>query len=323
MQIIKTLKDIDIEKGKRTNYKMSLAKLPDGTNVYMPIVIGQGNQEGPTLLLTSLIHGIEIGGYDTILKLFKKLDFKNMRGRIIGIPIVNPFAFNVSDRFTPQDYADLNRIFPGDISGTISQRIAYILSHHIAKYADYVIDFHSCNPPSEFFTIASSSGTKEVVDESWKMAEAFGAFTVAPSSNTSGTFTDYLSKVDIPSITPELTFSRRFNSSSDIGVIGTMNVMKYLKMIDGEYESLPGTREFKKNYKYAVCNTNDGGFIYFTKDVGERIEKGDVLAKIKNSWGEKISELFSPVTGIIIAYPMAGNQAVTTGDKVAYIAYKS
>jgi|SRR5690625_3648429 len=322
MKTIQTIKDIYIKPGKRVNYKLPLAKLPDGTNIFMPIIIAQGEQDGPTLLLTSLIHGIEIGGYDTIIKVFNRLNIRKMRGRIVGIPIVNPLAFNVANRFTPQDSVDLNRIFPGDIAGTISQRIAYILSHHVAKHVDFVIDFHSCNPPSEFFTIVTDEGNQNVRDISWKMAEAFGAFTVSPSFETPGTFSNYLVKIDKPSITPELVFSRRFDASSQIGVTGTFNVMKYLNMIDGDYERLPNTRPFNKEYSYTVCNANTGGFIYFRKNIGSQIKKGDVLADIKDAWGEQVTQVKSPVTGLIIAYPMAGNQAVMTGDKIAYIAYK-
>lgn len=322
MKVIDSIKNVNLNPGEVIKTKILLAVKPDGTKKYMPIIIGQGAKSGPTLLLTSLIHGIEIGGYETIRKLFKELDFQEIRGRVIAVPVVNPFALNVADRYTPQDSADLNRVFPGDPEGTLSQRIAHVLIEKITKYADYVIDFHSCNPPSEFFTIASDEGSEHVRETSWNMAEAFGAVTVSPNTVSPGTFSSYLATIDKPSITPELVFSRRFDQSSEIGMIGTMNVMKHLKMIEGHFKPLPNTLPFKDRLKYAVANANSGGFIYFHKDVGESIAKDQVFATIKDPWGERVGELRSPVTGIIIAFPMSGNQAVTTGDKVAYFAYK-
>lgn len=320
MNVYHDLEAVELEPGEILNGKMPIAGLPDGTDMFIPFMIGQGRQSGPTLLITALIHGIEIGGYDTIHRLFQQLDFKKVGGRVIGVPIVNPFALNAASRYTPQDSSDLNRIFPGSAEGTLSQRIAYVLTEKIARHADYIIDYHSCNPPSEFFTIVTNEGSKEVMEASWDMAEAFGAISVSPVSYSRGTFSSYLSSVDKPSITPELVFSRRFDPSSEIGVIGTMNVMKHLKMIDGELQALPNILPFKERLFYTTFTANHGGFIYFHKNMGDAVEKGELFATVKNPWGEVVETLQSPVDGMIIAYPMAGNQAITTGDKIAYFA---
>lgn len=303
--------------------RIPIGNLPDGTDIYIPLIVGEGTTSGPTLLLTALIHGVEIGGYDTIRRLmYEEIDFKKLRGRILAVPVVNPYALGASNRFTPQDSADLNRIFPGDANGTVSQRIAHVLTEDIASYADYVIDFHSCNPPSELFTIVDTSGSEEVNETSWKMAEAFGAIAVTSSLNTGGTFSGYLASIGVPSIIPELVFSRRFDRSSELAVQGTMNVLKYLGMLEGEFEPLPDIQPFQHRLFYTAYHANKGGFVYFTKHVGDSVEKGEIFAEIKDPWGKSIEELSSLVSGRIIAYPMAGNQAVTTGDKLAYFAYE-
>ncbi|PLR91596.1 succinylglutamate desuccinylase/aspartoacylase family protein [Bacillus sp. T33-2] len=288
----------------------------------MPLIVGEGHQPGPTLLLTALIHGIEIGGYDVINRLMhEELDFRKVRGRVLAIPVVNPFALGASSRFTPQDSADLNRVFPGSAVGTLSQRVAHTLVDVFVKEADYVIDFHSCNPPSCVFTIVDDAANANVQHVSLGMAKAFGAITVTPAGHTPGTFSGYLSEIGKPVITPELVFSRRFDpDSSEAGVVGVKNVMKYLCMLDGEPVPLPNAIPFGERLLYTSCFANTGGFIYFRKYVGDSVEKGEVFATVHNVFGEKIDEMVSPVSGLIIAYPMAGNQAVTTGDKVAYFA---
>jgi uncharacterized protein len=322
MKTIEYLRELEKKPGAVQNAQISVAKLPDGTDIQMPIFVGEGNEPGPTLLMTALIHGVEIGGYDVIRRLIlEEINFNDVKGRIVAVPIVNPLALNVANRFTPQDSMDLNRVFPGNANGTISQRIAHILADRIVKEVDYVIDFHSCNPPSEVFTIVLPEGDKEVKETSWGMAEAFGAITVAPAQNVSGTFSGYLASIGKPGITPELVFSRRFDKhSSDAGVIGTLNVMKYLGMLKGDTQPLPNVIKFSERFLYTATFSNVGGFVYFRKNIGDKVVKEEVFATVKNSWGEDIEELRSPVTGTIIAYPMAGNQAVTTGDKIAYFA---
>jgi predicted deacylase len=321
---IESLGELEQKPGVVQVARIPVAKLPDGTEMFMPILVGEGRESGPTLLMTALIHGIEIGGYDVINRLMKEeLDFKRVRGRVIAVPIVNPFALGVSNRFTPQDSADLNRVFPGSAAGTLSQRVAHTLVDRVVKEADYVIDFHSCNPPSYVFTIVEDEGKEDDQQVSFGMAKAFGAITVAPAGHSPGTFSGHLSAIGKPVITPELVFSRRFDpDSSQAGVLGTKNVMKYLGMLDGHPEPLPNILPFSERLLYTAYYANTGGFIYFRKHVGDSVEKDEVFATVHNAYGEKVDEMNSPVTGLIIAYPLAGNQAVTTGDKVAYFASK-
>ena len=320
---IQSLEELETRHGEVQEARIPIAVLPDGTEVFIPLILGDGKESGPTLLLTALIHGVEIGGYDVIRRLiYEDINFNQLKGKIIAVPIANPFALGASNRFTPQDSADLNRVFPGNPYGSLSQRIAHVLAVKLASHANYCIDFHSCNPPSELFTIVPDIGNDKVSEMSWGMAEAFGVITVCPSFQTEGTFSDYLLSVGIPCITPELVFSRRFNSSSEVAAQGTMNVLKYLGMMDGELKPLQSITPFQGKMLYTVYYANKGGFVYFTKQVGDFVEKGEMFAAIKNSWDETIEEMLSPVNGRIIAYPMAGNQAVTTGDKIAYFAYQ-
>jgi predicted deacylase len=325
MTEIKTIQDLSelrLKMGEITAARMTIAELPDTTEMFIPLLVGEGTEPGPTLLLTALIHGIEIGGYDVIRRLMHEtINFKQVRGRIIAVPIVNPFALGVSNRFTPQDSADLNRVFPGAANGTLSQRVAHLLLEKVVKQADYVIDFHSCNPPSLLFTIVDSEGSSELQQKSWAMAEAFGAITVSSSQPATGTFSGYLSAIGKPVITPELVFSRRFDpASAEAGVVGTMNVMKFLGMLDGDSVPIPNSLPFRERLFYTAYYANAGGFLYFNQNVGDYVVKDALFATIRNPWGERIGEMRSPVRGTIIAYPMAGNQAVTTGDKVAYFA---
>jgi predicted deacylase len=321
MQTIETLDELQLQKGEVHAARISIGSFSDGTEIYMPLIVGKGSDSGPTLLLTALLHGIEVGGYDVIRKLmYEELDFKKVRGRVVAVPIVNPFAFGVSNRFTPQDSADLNRVFPGSPNGTISQRIAHIVVKRLVAKADFVIDYHSCNPPSEMFTIVDAGGDKQVQEKSWAMAKAFGALSVTSSAFIPGTFSGYLSSIGKPAITPELVFSRRFDPSAEAGAIGTKNVMKFLGMLEGETETLPDALPYNSKLLYTSYLANKGGFVYFRKNIGEDVAKNEIFAEVLNPWGEVIEQMNAPVDGMIIAYPMAGNQAVTTGDKVAYFA---
>ena len=47
---------------------------------------------------------------------------------MIGIPIMNPLAYEVGNRVSPPDTLNLNRCWPGKERGFFSERLAYL--HH-------------------------------------------------------------------------------------------------------------------------------------------------------------------------------------------------
>ena len=59
------------------------------------------------------------------------------------VPICNVPAYESVLRSSPIDGLNLARVFPGDSSGTITQRIAYWIAQKLIKPADFVIDLHS------------------------------------------------------------------------------------------------------------------------------------------------------------------------------------
>jgi predicted deacylase len=58
------------------------------------------------------------------------------------VPVCNPFAMEADARNSPFDSLDLNRVFPGNATGSHTERIAAVLTEQAVNGADYVIDLH-------------------------------------------------------------------------------------------------------------------------------------------------------------------------------------
>mmetsp|Transcript_2001 Transcript_2001/g.3670 ORF Transcript_2001/g.3670 Transcript_2001/m.3670 type:complete len:119 (-) Transcript_2001:890-1246(-) len=56
----------------------------------VPVMIAKGKFAGPTLGLTSAIHGNELSGIKVIHKLFQRLDVTDLGGTIVAVPVLNP-----------------------------------------------------------------------------------------------------------------------------------------------------------------------------------------------------------------------------------------
>ena len=108
----------------------------------IPIVVIR-NGPGPTALFISGNHGDEYEGQVALCNLARSLDAKRMQGRVILLPMANYPACMAGRRTSPLDDGNLNRSFPGDPEGTVTQQIAFFIEHVLLPKADIVCDLHS------------------------------------------------------------------------------------------------------------------------------------------------------------------------------------
>jgi predicted deacylase len=108
----------------------------------IPIVVVK-NGEGPTVLFVSGTHGDEYEGQVALCELARDLRAEDIKGRVILLPMANYPAALAGRRVSPIDDANLNRIFPGDPNGSVTQQIAWFITHELIPRADLVCDLHS------------------------------------------------------------------------------------------------------------------------------------------------------------------------------------
>jgi predicted deacylase len=75
--------------------------------------------------------------------MIRDLDPAQVSGRIIFLPALNTPAVLAGRRTSPVDGLNLNRTFPGDANGTITQQISAYVSEIIMPLADACVDLHS------------------------------------------------------------------------------------------------------------------------------------------------------------------------------------
>ncbi len=100
------------------------------TETKIPVTIINGKNEGKTVLITAGIHGGEYPCIRTAIELARDINPEIVNGQIIIIHPVNMQAFkDKSAGIVPEDGKNINRVFPGDKNGTISDKIAYVITH--------------------------------------------------------------------------------------------------------------------------------------------------------------------------------------------------
>jgi len=92
---------------------------------------------------------------------------------VLVIPCANPYSMNVLHRFWPSDNTDLNRMFPGDGNGDVTERIAADLLRVVGTYA-LGIQMCSFNQPGDFLPHVRIARAGRISEESLAMAPDFG-----------------------------------------------------------------------------------------------------------------------------------------------------
>ncbi|MCC7271511.1 MAG: succinylglutamate desuccinylase/aspartoacylase family protein [Alphaproteobacteria bacterium] len=137
--------EIDLERdGKQTGFVRLPHSVHRSAYGWLPIPIAcVRNGAGPRVLLMSGNHGDEYEGQVALMKLLRALAPGDVRGRIVFLTAANFPAAMAGMRTSPIDEGNLNRSFPGDPDGSVTQQIAYWIEHAMLPQCDYVLDIHS------------------------------------------------------------------------------------------------------------------------------------------------------------------------------------
>ena len=310
-----TITELDLSKIKEGSYNTFWLRIVSdgfGNPISIPVIIAKGVEKGPTLGLTAAVHGNELNGIPVIHRLFNEIDVKELRGTIIGIPVVNvPSFMRKKRRFN--DGVDINHIMPGVKDGNVSQVYAYRFIERVVKHFDYLIDLHTAS----FGRINSYYIRADMDQEATKeLALLQNADIIVHNPANDGTLRGAADDLGIPAITLEVgnpsIFQRKLIRS---GVEGIHNVLCHLKMIDDEMEIAEKKTVICRNSYWLY--TDRGGLLSVHVDLRDQLIKGQKIASIKNIFGQAINEYFSPEDGIVIGKSVSPvNQ---TGGRILHI----
>jgi uncharacterized protein len=122
---------------------LPVSTLANGTHLTLPLLEITGSQPGPTVGLCASIHGDEHTGVEVIYRFVQGFDAAGLKGRLLIMPVANPLGFEAISRNTPMDMLDINRQFPGDKDGWLTQQMAHVVAQQFLTKVDYLLDFHA------------------------------------------------------------------------------------------------------------------------------------------------------------------------------------
>lgn len=306
--------DAKIPAGARKTIDLPVSVLSDHTPVSMSVHVVHGARPGPTLFVSAAIHGDEVMGVEVARRLLRAPQLDAMRGTLLVIPIVNAFGFLNRSRYLP-DRRDLNRSFPGNVTGSLASRLAYLFMSQIVGLSDFGIDLHSA---AIHRTNVPQIRVSPTSDETMKLAEAFGAPVVITSPLRDGSLRQTAKSQGVDILLYEAGEGLRFDElSARVGLSGILRVMRALGMVPGKGIPKASGKPIRVSSS-SWLRAPAGGLLRTLKPAGEAVVAGQTLGIISDPFGEVEIEVRCPASGIIIG--RTNLPVVNEGDALFHIA---
>jgi predicted deacylase len=283
--------------GSRRTFALPITRMPDGNDLWLPVLAVAGRGDGPTLAVLAGVHGDEYEGIRAIPQIFQAFDLADLRGRLVAVPVCNVPAFRTATRSSPIDGLNLARVFPGDPHGTITQRIAHVLTERIIAPSQMLIDLHSAGVAYTMPTLVGYPyDDAPLARRARDAALAFGCDVLwahPPDPTATGRSISAAEERGIPWIYTEAAGGGRA-LPEDVAcyVTGVLNVMRFLDMLSGQPETRPIRCHLlgSGNTDAPIRAATSG---YFVSHVGllDRVVAGQVIGHVLDLAGEPIEEI--------------------------------
>ena len=280
-----------------------------------PVLVINGKNPGPTLCLTSAIHGDELNGIEVVRRVMYDIDPESFNGTLIGVPIVNLQGFQRGSRYL-SDRRDLNRYFPGEPNGSLASRIANSLFTEIIIHCNYLIDIHTGSfQRTNLAQIRADMSNPKVAE----FVEGFDKIAIVHHAGNQGMLRTAANNNGIIAVTMELGESLRIQEKQIAA--GTHSVNSLLDKLEMYPRMFIWGEPEPAYYESLWLRVESGGILFSEMDLGDSVSEGDVLGIVTDPITNHRSELVSPIEGNIIG--MAINQVVIPGFAAYHIGIES
>ncbi len=312
------------EQGKLNTGYIDGIELPTGGSERIPVIIAQGNEEGPTFFLSANVHGNELTGVAVIHEIMQESLIEDLKGTVVAIPTLNPSGLRLGTRDPEFDTKDPNRLYPeGMFKETETdddtdppapyELIAKKVFSFFEKYADFHIDFHNYEFRSLPFSIidrifyqddSEKQEAEELSRKQIEMVKAFGAtyaidfpakkyMKLKYHRSVSGSV---LNNLRIPAFTVELGANTVLLPDVVAGSAkGTRNVLRWARMLGNKIEEVTEFATPQLDYRmrrFAHPRSEHSGIVRFLVGPGDVVKRGQAVASITDIFGRAIGDGF-------------------------------
>lgn len=257
------------------------------------------------------IHGDELEGQYVCFELIRRINAQKekLRGVVDIYPALNPLGIDSITRGIPAFELDMNRLFPGDVKGNMTEYLAARIVEDLAG-SKVVLDIHASNiylmeiPQIRVNALHEEQLVPLAREANVDFVWVHGASTVLES-----TLAYSLNSIGTPTLVVEMGVGMRITKSyGDQMVDGIFNLMRKLGIWEGEAAKVRQPIVSRNPEDVAYLNAATGGLFVPTVKHGAQLRKGELIGKILDPLsGSVCDEVKAPIDGMLFTireYPI-------------------
>ena len=273
----------------------------------IPVAVIHGAKPGPVVAFVAGSHGTEYSSIIAMQRLISRLDAAKMSGTVIVVPIINiPSWTSMTPHINPVDRKGMNASYPGDATGTQTQRALAAITTDVVTPANVVVDLHggdldeNLRPYSYWFR----SGNAAQDSAALKLIMAFGLDHIIvtngdASAPNAGRSLSGQALVRGKTVLVAEAGRSGVVAPSDVSALvdGSLNVLGALKVIDRKY--VPVRHPIWLDGAGARLAADSAGVFIASVDRDARVTKGQLLGYTTDFLGRRTGEVRSPIDGLV------------------------
>ena len=298
-----------------------------GNKTFLPISIIKGEKEGPVFTMVAGVHGYEYPPIVAVQELLQEINPKELTGTLIVIPIASTNSFYTRTPFKNlNDGVNLNNAFPGKASGTVTQKIAHLITTEIIPVTDVFLDIHGGDASEDLLPFICYYNNEQKPAQT-KLAQqlsevsGFEYIVSYPYTLKDDEPAKYAFKQAVQDGKTALSIeSGKLGNVQEEAVSlivkGVFNMLDKMKMYTSTSTVESNLNRVRLNSQAYIRSPNQGVF-YSALLAGDTILKGELVGIIKDEFGKLLAEVRAPKTGIIL-YKI-GTPPVSKGETIMCI----
>jgi len=292
----------------RTVRWIEVATLSSGLPLRIAVHEITGARPGPVVGITASIHGDELAPVEALRRLLESIDPTEMSGSLRVVPVVNPLAFQAQTRHTPQDMQNLNRVFPGDPDGWLTEQLAAALVREVVPELDVLLDLHAGG--------ALPTVDYAYIDNDEALSASLGTKVLYRGPGYPGTLSAVAVEHGIRTAVTELGGGLpRDEHYIELTVFGITNALRHVGLLSGE----PAVRHNQITVDHlTIIRPHHGGLLVPSigaDQLGESVPGGTLLGIVYNPQTfEQLEAFHAPFERTLMILTRGAVTRVEAGD---------